>query len=89
MIEDNTLYQTQIIERLRTGEPLVIHFTKKSTGEARVMTCTLNDTLMPKPLVESAEYTLRPSLSVWDVNAQEWRAFVWKNVTKIVGMEAE
>lgn len=67
-----------------------VTFTKKN-GDQRVMTCTLDDKLLPVvEVVESAE-PKKPrvlknpnnTLSVYDINAKGWRSFVVKNVTAV------
>lgn len=95
-MQENKLYQEQIVERLKTGEPLIVEFTKVSTNETRKMTCTLNEDLMPKrPVVTESDHSKpkvvkKPNpavLNVWDVNAKGWRSFRWENVIKIVEIE--
>jgi hypothetical protein len=73
---------------LRTGL-VTVTFTKKD-GETRVMTCTLEESVIPeqhrpKPLVEGQEQRKRSdtNLSVWDVNAEGWRSFILANVTQV------
>lgn len=73
---------------LATG-PATVTFTKKD-GETRIMTCTLEASSIPeqhrpKPLAEgqTARKRSEDSLSVWDINAQGWRSFIYKNITSI------
>jgi hypothetical protein len=75
-------------DALRVG-PATITFTKKD-GETRVMTCTLVESAIPeqyrpKPQAEGQERRRRSNanLSVWDINAQGWRSFIFSNVTKV------
>jgi hypothetical protein len=62
-------------------------FRLKKNGEERKMLCTLDEKLipvehLPKPLAEGVEPRKRSeeSLSVWDLNANGWRSFIYKNV---------
>jgi len=70
-----------------------VTFTKKD-GDQRIMTCTLNDKLLPVvEVVENAEpkKPKKPrvlknpnnTLSVYDINAKGWRSFVIKNITAV------
>lgn len=75
-------------ETLRNNTATVT-FVKKN-GEQRVMTCTLQQDIIPqqhqpKPLAEGETPRKRSdaNLSVWDLNAQGWRSFVLANVTKV------
>ena len=67
-----------------------VTFTKKD-GDQRIMTCTLDNTLLPVvEVVEGAE-PKKPrvlknpnnTLSVYDTNAKGWRSFVVENVTAV------
>lgn len=69
--------------------PVTVTFTKKD-GDERVMTCTLQEDAIPadqrpKPLAEGQEYRKRSdnNLSVWDMNANGWRSFIFANVTRV------
>lgn len=75
-------------DMLRMG-PVKVTFTKKD-GDTRVMECTLEETAIPedfrpKPLAEGQTPRKRSedSLSVWDLNANGWRSFIFANVTKV------
>jgi len=73
-----------------------VTFTKKD-GDQRIMTCTLDDKLLPVvEVVEDAEpkkpkKPKKPrvlknpnnTLSVYDINAKGWRSFVIKNITAV------
>jgi hypothetical protein len=63
----------------------------KKNGDQRIMTCTLDDKLLPVvEVVEGAE-AKKPrvlknpenTLSVYDTNAKGWRSFVIKNVKAV------
>jgi hypothetical protein len=75
-------------DMLRVG-PMTVTFTKKD-GETRVMKCTLEESAIPeehrpKPLAEGQAPRKRSedSISVWDLNANGWRSFIYKNVTGV------
>ena len=67
-----------------------VTFTKKD-GDQRIMTCTLDNTLLPVvEVVEGAEPKTprvlknpNNTLSVYDINAKGWRSFVVENVTAV------
>jgi len=69
--------------------PVTVTFTKKD-GDTRVMKCTLEESAIPnefrpKPLAEGQAPRKRSedSISVWDMNANGWRSFIYKNVTGV------
>ena len=70
--------------------PVKVTFLKKD-GTDRLMTCTLNSSLIPAPvekvLVEGEVKTTRKvpvdSLSVYDLENRGWRAFQYESVRKI------
>lgn len=73
---------------LKTGTARVT-FVKKN-GDTRIMECTLDDTIIPdehkpKPLAEGQTPKKRSddNLSVWDINANGWRSFLFANVLGI------
>jgi hypothetical protein len=75
----------QVISALKERE-VVVSFTKVN-GEKRVMTCTLNESVLP-PAPEKKEGARvkkeNPDVcSVYDVNAKGWRSFRWENVTEV------
>lgn len=79
--------RTEILKQLHDGVA-VVTFTKVN-GEKRVMTCTLNEAVLPKatkqdPLSQKKVRAVNPEVcSVWDVNAQGWRSFRWENVVSV------
>ncbi len=82
---DSTVGRDWLRDMLRMG-PVTVTFTKKD-GETRVMKCTLEESAIPeefrpKPLAEGQEPRKRSedSLSVWDLNANGWRSFIYRNV---------
>ena len=59
---------------------VVVEFTKKN-GEFRKMSCTLKPDMIPTvPVSESTRKQPTTNCSVWDVEAQGWRSFIWDNV---------
>ncbi len=79
--------KTEILSNLKTGE-VIVTFTKVN-GDKRVMTCTLNEAVLPpakkdEPLTQKKVREINPEVcSVWDVNAQGWRSFRWDNVVEV------
>lgn len=62
-----------------------VTFTKKD-GSNRVMQCTLDPTLLPqKTLTESTKprKSNENTMSVYDLEAENWRSFIIKNVTRV------
>jgi len=81
----------QWLKDLLKEQEVTISFTKVS-GEERVMTCTLNPSVVPpapapKVLAEGAVAKTKkenPDIcSVWDITAQGWRSFRWASVTNV------
>ena len=79
----------QWLRDMLSAGPATVTFTKKD-GEVRVMTCTLQASAIPekhqpKPLAEGQVPKKRSteSLSVWDLTAQGWRSFIYKNITSV------
>ena len=77
----------QVIQQLKDGE-VVVTITKVN-GDKRVMTCTLNENVVPpakkeEPITQKKVREVNPEVcSVWDVNANGWRAFRWENVIEV------
>lgn len=77
----------EILETLRNKE-VTVTFTKVN-GDKRVMTCTLNEAVLPaptkeEPLTQKKARAVNPEVcSVWDVNAKGWRSFRWENVVAV------
>ena len=69
---------------LLTENVLRVTFDKKN-GEKRIMTCTLKQDMLPKTTaVKKIEYKeSMTSLSVWDTNADGWRAFCLDKIRDI------
>lgn len=65
---------------------ITVAFTKKN-GEERIMQCTLNPEHFAQDKYRSdlREDTKldRTNCTVWDVNAQGWRSFIWTNIKHI------
>jgi hypothetical protein len=79
--------QDQVIQKLREGE-VTVTFTKVN-GDKQVMTCTLQESVLPPakkddPLTQKKVREINPEVcSVWDVNANGWRSFRWENVVSV------
>lgn len=83
----NTIDVENTIELLKQGE-VTVEF-KKVNGDTRIMTCTLNESVLPPakkddPITQKKVRAVNPEVcSVWDVNANGWRSFRWDNVISI------
>lgn len=65
---------------------ITVTFTKKN-GEDRIMQCTLDPEYFAQDkyrsdLTEDTKLD-RTNCTVWDVNAQGWRSFIWTNIKQI------
>jgi len=71
-----------IIQKLKTSI-CVVTFTKKN-GEERVMSCTLNEEILPEQVdLEEAIQKKKPNpdvLAVWDTDIGAWRSFRWDSI---------
>jgi hypothetical protein len=61
---------------------LRVTFNKKN-GDRRVMTCTLKQDLLPKSTNTTSYKEALTSLSVWDTNANGWRAFCLDKIQNV------
>lgn len=70
-----------VITKLRDGI-CVAKFTKKN-GEQRVMSCTLNEQILPTaPEGEGKKKPNPDVLSVWDTEVNQWRSFRWDSLSQ-------
>jgi len=67
---------------------LQVTFDKKN-GDERVMTCTLKSDVLPAPKQNAEKYwkESETSLSVWDTNAEGWRAFCMDKIKSVEKVE--
>ena len=78
------------IAKLVKGE-VVVTF-NKINGDKRVMTCTLQEGIVPEatkkdPASQKKEQKINEEVQVvWDVNAKGWRSFRWANVTEVASV---
>ena len=81
------------VAKLVKGE-VVVTF-NKINGDKRVMTCTLQEGIVPeatKKINEGDPLWLKDKKIneevqvVWDVNAKGWRSFRWENVTEVASV---
>ena len=76
-----------LLEMLK-NQTVVVHFTKLN-GDKRVMTCTLQEDILPPPkkdqlLTQKKIRAINEEvMTVWDTNANDWRAFRLDRVEKI------
>jgi len=59
---------------------------KKASGETRTMNCTLQNSHLPEEYRNRSSVLAEPGatpdkISVWDVDANDWRAFLVSSVT--------
>jgi hypothetical protein len=82
-----TMNREEIVDRLKQGL-LEVTFNKVN-GDKRVMTCTLQEGVIPAatkkdPLSLKKVREVNPEVvSVWDTNATGWRSFRVANVTNV------
>jgi len=70
------------VKGLLREQKATIEFTK-ATGETRVMTCTLSESVIPKT-DKTSERKPNPDVCVvWDTEKNEWRSFRWDRMTRI------
>jgi len=70
------------------SKTIEVTFTKVN-GDTRIMECTLNPDVLPKVVVNEdkpkrEKKSPENSLAVYDVNANGWRSFIIKNVSRVV-----
>lgn len=74
--------KNEIVENLKSGICKVI-FTKNN-GEDRVMSCTLNEEILPEQVaLEELTNTRKGNpdvLAVWDTDIGAWRSFRWDSI---------
>ena len=64
----------------------------KINGDKRVMTCTLQEGIVPEatkkdPASQKKVQKINEEVQVvWDVNAKGWRSFRWANVTEVASV---
>lgn len=81
---DWSKFRNWLLGMLHIG-PVTVTFTKKD-GTERIMNCSLQPELLPKvEIVEGKEPRKKSEdvVSVYDLEAQGWRSFTLKNVTKV------
>jgi len=86
--EIDTPHGREWLTTLLREQKVIVTFNKKD-GDKRVMTCTLNQDIIP----ESKRPKAKPEgeqkkkndkvLAVYDINAEGWRSFTWANVTNV------
>ncbi len=71
------------VQGLLRDQEATVEFTK-STGETRVMTCTLSESVLPKQVNKTTERKPNPDVCVvWDVKQGAWRSFRWDRMKRI------
>lgn len=75
--------QVDNIKRDLEKRVLRVTFTKKSTGEERVMDCTTAPHVIEDRVKGTGRKVESPIVPVFDMSISEWRSFDMNNVTKI------
>lgn len=86
-----TFDKTKVLERLFLAEPTNLFFLKLS-GEEREMKATLNPDFLTQKLGSPdsmQDATIDDLITVWDIEADGWRAFYLQNLVTIDGVEPE
>jgi len=84
----NTPEGREWLTTLLREQQVIVTFNKKD-GDQRIMTCTLNQDLIPenkKPKTKPEDDNKKKNenvLAVYDINADGWRSFTWANVTNV------
>ena len=84
-LEDEFVY-AELQSQLQK-EVLEVTFTKVN-GDKRIMNCTLMEGILPSNSTEEAKKDTKKKvnediLSVWDIDANGWRSFRVKNITRV------
>ena|GEM_PF-2302435 len=82
--------KSEIIELLNAGEVNIV-FVKASNGELRKMRATRSTDIIPlenQPAESEDESSVLESASctVWDIEANDWRAFRWNLLEMVNGV---
>ena len=76
-------------QHLLRGNIVEVTFTKKSTGETRVMRCTLNAQHLPEQTQSSRIKEFNPEvMSVFDLDKQDWRSFRIDSIVSVAVLES-
>lgn len=75
--------QVDNIKRDLETNVLRVTFTKKSTGEERVMDCTTAPHIVENLVKGTGRKVEAPIVPVYDMKAEAWRSFDMNNVTKV------
>jgi len=84
----NTPEGREWLTTLLREQQVIVTFNKKD-GDQRIMTCTLNQDLIPenkKPKTKPEDDNKKKNenvLAVYEINEEGWRSFTWANVTNI------
>jgi hypothetical protein len=92
--KDVKIFKRWLKSHLAYG-PTTIVFTKKD-GTERVMTCTINEALVPQvvpetntdnpvdfPTVKKEKKVNEDVMSVYDLEAKSWRSFRWDSIKQV------
>lgn len=80
--QERELFRDWVRGLLRERET-VVEFTK-ATGETRIMTCTLSESIIPTQVNKTTERKPNPDVCVvWDIKQNAWRSFRWDRMKRI------
>lgn len=80
--------QSALLQQL--NESVIVVTFKKLDGDERVMTCTKNLLHIPEENHPKGVKEGKPgNITVWDVNANGWRSFVYERVIKVDYLEQQ
>lgn len=73
------------LRKILKDEKIVIVTFKKTNGDERVMSCTLNPEIVPERTEERKQtYTPNPEVcAVWDLANEGWRSFRYDGIVKV------
>ena len=82
--------QVKFLTFFKQYKQCIVDFTKVN-GDRRIMTCSLDESLLPKQdvIVESTRKKPQGSIAVFDLTAQAWRSFKVSSVKQFIGIEAD
>lgn len=72
-----------VLEHNLLNEIFIITF-KKLDGDERKMTCTKRTDLIPKDKLPKTEHKVHDkTITVWDINALDWRSFRYDRIITV------
>ena len=82
------MLKSEALDKLRSEE-VVVEF-EKANGAMRTMTCTLKADVISQYKTKaenpSENKDERANVSVWDIEVNGWRSFIWSKVRRFNGV---